>query len=61
MKRLLPILLITITFPSFAQTHYPGKRHTVSHKGQYIGGMGKHHKGGKYHNPRTLKHYGKHK
>lgn len=59
---LLALLALSITFTASAyQVRYPGKHHTYSHGGNYVGGHGSSHKGGHYRLARTHNHYGRHK
>ncbi|MFN0293026.1 hypothetical protein [Pedobacter helvus] len=54
-------LMLSLSFSTFAQVRYSGRKHTSSHGGHYKNGKGSSHKGGKYKNTRTANKYGKHK
>jgi hypothetical protein len=46
---------------SSGRPYYGGGKHYKSHGGDYIGGQGSSHKGGKYSNPKSDDRYGVHK
>jgi len=55
----LGFLVVSSTFAQRVQ--YPGRHHTNSHGGHYVGGYGSSHRGGHYRNTKTQNLYGRHK